>query len=191
MTDYSICIMNAKELYIELQNPRYETYPFSRSKDWGEEMEIVSEVISGYWRMRFLVNHLLKEAFVLMQRDLTLPFISQEDVDWVDVESLDNNSKAYAFSAYYQRFSVGTFRNGVACVEWTLYPDGRYFMDEDGFGMEDNDESVLYGFIDKKARVVVPFQAKDWKEMDALRPEAEMKAFELEHKDREVFTENA
>ncbi len=31
------------------------------------------------------------------------------------------------------------FKNGVVLVEWTLYPDGRYFMDEDGYGMEDND----------------------------------------------------
>ena len=32
-------------------------------------------------------------------------------------------------------------------MTWTLYPDGRYFMDEDGYGMEDNNESVLYGSL--------------------------------------------
>lgn len=74
--------MNAKELYNELQKPIYNKRPFSRMKDWGEGMEIVEEVIDGYWRERFLINHNNKEAFQLMDRGLTLTFISKEDVDW-------------------------------------------------------------------------------------------------------------
>ena len=34
------------------------------------------------------------------------------------------------------------FKNGMCAITWTLYPDGRYFADSDGFGMEDNDEEV-------------------------------------------------
>ncbi len=45
--------------------------------------------------------------------------------------------------------------------------------------MEDNEESVLYGFIDKKARVVVPFQAKSWEDLEKQRPEAEITAKKL------------
>lgn len=168
--------MTAKELYVELQRPMYDSYPYSRQKNVGEDMEIVEEVILNYWRERFLVNHRTKEAYELMNGGLRLTFLSEKDVDWKSVETLDNNRNAYEFSAYYQRFAVGAFRNGVARVEWTLYPDGRYFMDEDGYGMEDNDESVLYGFIDCQARVVVPFQAKTWEEIEKQRPEAERRA---------------
>ena len=165
--------MNAKELYIELQKSVYDNHPYHRMKDRGEGMEIVEEVISDYWRERFLINHLTKEAFEVMTRGLNLTFIKKEDVDWKGVESLENNSNAYSFSAYYQRFAIGKFKNGVALVEWTLYPDGRYFMDEDGYGMEDNDESKLYGFIDTKAHVVIPFQAKGWAELEKQRKKAE------------------
>lgn len=168
--------MSAEELYRELESSRYNEYPFHRMKDWGEGMEIVEEVISGYWRERFLINHETKEAYELMNHGLTLTFLTNDDVDWEGVKTLENNHNAYTFSAYYQRFAVGKFKNGVALVEWTLYPDGRYFMDEDGYGMEDNDESVIYGFIDRKARVVVPFQAKSWKELELQRPEAEKNA---------------
>lgn len=171
--------MNAKELYIELQKSVYDQRPYHRMKDWGEGMEIVEEVISDYWRERFLINHQSKEAYELMNRSLTLTFLTKEDVDWEGIKTLDNNHNAYTFSAYYQRFAVGQFKKGVALVEWTLYPDGRYFMDEDGYGMEDNDESVLYGFIDKQARVVVPFQAKGWEELEKQRPEAEIRAKKL------------
>lgn len=171
--------MNAKELYIELQNPKYDEDPYQRLKDCGEGMEIVEEVISQYWRERFLINHETKEAYELMNSRYTLTFLTEKDVDWESVKTLENNQEAYIFSAYYPRFVVGKFKNDVALVVWTLYPDGMFFMDEDGYGMEHNEESVLYGFIDRKARVVVPFQAKSWKEIENLRAEAEKKAKEL------------
>lgn len=171
--------MDTKELYIELQKTVYGQRPYHRLKDWGEGMEIVEEVISDYWRERFLINHETQEAYELMNRGLTLTFLTKDDVDWEGVRTLENNHNAYTFSAYCQRFAVEKFKNGVALVEWTLYPDGRYFMDEDGYGMEDNDESVLYGFIDKKARVVVPFQTKSWKELEQQRNEAEKTAKDL------------
>ncbi len=173
--------MNSKELYIELQKSKYDNRPFSRMKDWGQHMEIVKEVISEYWRERFLINHEAKEAYELMDGSLHLTFISEKDVDWNGVESLENNSSAYCYSAYYPRFAVGQFKDGVAMVEWTLYPDGQYFMDEDGYGMEFNDASVLNGFIDRHARVVVPFQAKTWEELEKQRPEAVHRAKELQH----------
>jgi len=172
--------MNPKELYIELQKSKYGEHPFRRMKDWGQRMDIVEEAISDYWRERFLINHEAKEAYELMDSSLHLTFISEKDVDWDNVESLENNRNAYCYSAYYQRFAVEQFKNGVALVEWTLYPDGQYFMDEDGYGMEDNEASVLYGFIDRHARVVVPFQAKTWKELEKQRKTAEQRAKELQ-----------
>ena len=42
-----------------------------------------------------------------------------------------------------------------------LYPDGRYFADEDGFGMKDNYEVNVCGVIDTECRVVVKFHATD------------------------------
>lgn len=50
------------------------------------------------------------------------------------------------------------FRNGVCAICWTVYPDGRYFADEDGFGMEDNDEEKIYCIINKDLEIIVPFQ---------------------------------
>ena len=32
------------------------------------------------------------------------------------------------------------FSDGICCLCWMLHPDGRYYADEDGFGMEDDDE---------------------------------------------------
>lgn len=49
------------------------------------------------------------------------------------------------------------FKNGFCALDWTLYPDGRYFADEGGFGMEDNDEELVYCIINKNLDIVVPF----------------------------------
>lgn len=171
--------MTPKELYTELQNPKYDSRPYDKLKNRGCEMEIVEQVINDYWRQRYLINHKEKTAYELMNSSLTLKFIEANEVDWEGVKTLENNHNAYTFSAYYQRFAVEMFKDGVALVEWTLYPDGRYFMDEDGFGMEDNEESVLYGFIDTHANVVVQFQAKSWEELEKQRPEAVHRAKEI------------
>lgn len=171
--------MTPQELYVELKKAQYDIRPYHRITEMGDKMEIVEEVIDNYWRERFLINNAEKTAYELMDRSLRLTFLTEKDVDWESVRTLENNRNAYSFSAYYQRFAVEKFKEGVALVEWTLYPDGRYFMDEDGYGMEDNDESVLYGFIDTHANVVIPFQAKSWKELEKQRSEAVRIAKEL------------
>lgn len=50
------------------------------------------------------------------------------------------------------------FKDGLCAITWTLYPDGRYFADEDGFGMEDNDEEEVYAIIDTDLNIVEPFR---------------------------------
>lgn len=50
------------------------------------------------------------------------------------------------------------FKNGVCAICWTVYPDGRYFEDEDGFGGEDNPEERAYCVINRDLEIIVPFQ---------------------------------
>lgn len=41
---------------------------------------------------------------------------------------------------------------------WEIQPDGRYWADEDGFGMEDEEEVTLYTYVDKNGRFTGPFR---------------------------------
>jgi len=50
------------------------------------------------------------------------------------------------------------YHNGLCCINWMLYPDGIYFADEDGFGVESNDEEKIYCIIDNHLRVLIPWQ---------------------------------
>ena len=57
---------------------------------------------------------------------------------------------------WFGRYS--NLKNGICALCWTISHDGRYFADEDGFGMEDNDEKKVYCIINKKLEIIVPFQ---------------------------------
>ena len=43
-------------------------------------------------------------------------------------------------------------------VEWTVRPDGSYYADSDGFGMTDDKEITLHGFIDTDGRPIGQFR---------------------------------
>ena len=46
-------------------------------------------------------------------------------------------------------------------------------MDDDGYGMTDDEETDIYGFIDKEAQVIVKFQAIKGDNLSRLRAQAE------------------
>lgn len=40
---------------------------------------------------------------------------------------------------------------------WQIQPDGRYWADDDGFGMNNDEEILLYSFLDKNGKFINPF----------------------------------
>ena len=120
----------------------------------------------------FIVNTALTQAFTIADAKGKLVGFTKDDIDWDSVSQLENTGDAYRMvTSYY--FGIEDYHDGLARVNWMLYPDGRYFADEDGFGMEDNDETNVYAYIDTECRVVVKFQdKKDLEKNKALYLEA-------------------
>lgn len=54
-------------------------------------------------------------------------------------------------------FSWNSFKNGLLEFFWTVQPDGRYYADDDGFGMEDDVEIRLKSHLDKNGDFTEPF----------------------------------
>lgn len=110
----------------------------------------------------FLVNNKTKEAWELLTANGRFSFWDASAVEIASTFSLPYKSQRNAVeqrAPYY--FGINEFKGGVASVSWTLQPDGRYYADEDGFGMTDDAEINFYAFIDPKANVLVPFQPMD------------------------------
>lgn len=167
--------MNLAQLYEELTTKKYSDYPF-QTKDLREQMALVEEVITGYWKPRFLVDYGARCAYEFMDKNEHPKTVTLNDIAW---ETMGHLPQSAIEHAQYLNFCfpvfVFQFENGVAQVMWQILPEGRYSMDSDGYGMGSNvDEINIYGFIDRKGRVVLKFQTiEDFKELKMLQKEAE------------------
>lgn len=165
---------HAKVLYSQLTSPAYQI--IYRNEDIGEGMSLAEKAIMQYWKPRFLIDHKAKRASEFMNDNEILRTITTDDIDWNSLEGIPEKAieRARNLDAHFPT-RVRNFENGVAQVSWQLNPDGMYYMDEDGYGMTDDDEVEIYGFIDRKGKVIVKFKHinENWNLLKAMRKEAE------------------
>lgn len=164
-----------EKLYKLLNTDEYRKYPYEY-EDLGEGMGVIGETMWGWWKHRFLINHNTKCAYEFMNKDQRLVTVTEDDIDWESMKNLPEYAiaTARALSFHFPSFILH-FENGVAQVSWQINPDGRYYMDEDGYGMTDDEEIEIYGFIDQNAKVVVKFRNINecYGKLDKMRKEAE------------------
>lgn len=163
----------AQALYVQLISSVYQGV--YRLWNVNEGMSIAEEVICQYWKPRFLLDHNAKCAYEFMTSDETLTTITDNDIDWESLNGLPEAciSRAHRLDAHFPT-KIHQFEGGVAEVSWELNPDGRYYMDEDGYGMTDDEEITIYGIINRKGQVLVKFRyiAKDWELLKSMKQEA-------------------
>ncbi len=126
-----------------------------------------------------LINELFQERIILVDHKGKLVHFTENDINFERVNLLENSFNAEKLVAPYG-FYVDPFYNNIALVSWTLYPDGRYFADEDGFGAEDNNETTVYGYMNSHGKMLIPFQDMTEEERVLLRQKAEKMMAEME-----------
>ena len=83
------------------------------------------------------------------------------DIDYWAIKNKCSNGFSNAQAKAIQYASINRwdcFKDGLCAISWMLYPDGRYFADSDGFGIEDNDEENVYAIIDTNLDIIEPFR---------------------------------
>lgn len=142
------------KIFLYLENPKYENVI-----DYGNGVTIIytkeKEII--------LKNTIYNKEVMIKNKDGVLVNIHEGDIDFDRVDLLENPQNAHQLSTRYG-FSIGRFEDGVAQLCWTLYPDGRFFEDEDGFGGENCNETTIYAFIDTLGKIVIPFRDMTYEE---------------------------
>ena len=175
-----------KEMYIELNDAKYKSRPFE-THDLGEGMAVINCLMFSWWKPRFILNHNEKTAFEFVGPDECLTTVTENDIDWDSLKGLPQKviNRARRFDFHFPSF-VHRYQNGISEVSWQLNPEGYYYMDDDGFGMSDDIEITINGFIDVYGNVIKKFKlVKNSNELDDMRREAEK--IIAEKKDRTIL----
>lgn len=172
-------MQNSKELYNELAAD-FKSEKVYYYADRDEGMMEGREKNTGHI---FLINNNTQEAWELVSANDRLSFWDASAVEIASVLDMPYEAQRNAIELHVPfHFGINEFRDGVAYVSWILQPDGRYYADEDGFGMEDDEEITIYAFIDCSANILIPFQPMD----DALKKRYRMQVLNISKNREEV-----
>lgn len=105
----------------------------------------------------YLINTNKEKVIKPVDEDGYMIAFTKDDVD-ESVIKLDVDSNNAANLKAHFRFFVYNLKNGQAGVERTVMPDGRYFADEDDFGVEHCSELIAEAIIDKNGKLLKPFK---------------------------------
>lgn len=168
---------HAEKLYKVLMSDTYKNNNYQWS-ELGEGMQSISTLMIDYWKQRYLLDHNRKIAFEIMNDVQCWSHFSTDDIDWETLKGLPEEAveRAQSLSAFFPSY-IGKYENGIAEVSWQLIPDGRYWMDEDGYGRTGDVETPLYAMVDKDLNVLVKFRFinGDYHQLSQMRVEAERK----------------
>lgn len=107
----------------------------------------------------YIVNTGTNKIKKLVDENSKVVGFTKEDIDYKSLDGIEHTGDAYRMEVDYAGMGrYSDFCDGICAIYWMLYPDGMYFADEDGFGMEDNDEVEIYCVIDKEFNVLRPFR---------------------------------
>ena len=87
--------------------------------------------------------------------------VDDNEIDYyaIEKECINGVSNAYNKQIRYEQLCRwDDFKGGIGAISWMLYPDGRYFADSGGYGMEDNDEENVYAIMDTNLDFIEPFR---------------------------------
>lgn len=120
---------------------------------WGENLLFVTDKQYG----KYLVNKATGKVRKIAELGVLVGF-SDEEIDFEAIDKIENSHNAHSRRIDYADINRwNDCENGLIAISWTLYPDGQYFADDDGFGMEDNDEVKVYCVMNEDLEVVRPF----------------------------------
>ena len=112
-----------------------------------------------------LVNHLTGKRRQFVTEDGHV-LVDDKDIDYEAIRRQFKNCHCLDTKESRYHFGIWShFKDGINALSWTLYPDGRYFEDEGGFGGDSNDEEKVYCIVNTDFDILVPFRPmKDVKE---------------------------
>lgn len=161
-----ICDMS--EHFHVSQDGNVEAINFPLLKEYGKGYQI-GEGIAEFKKGKAYVLVNMKTGKLLKITDSKGNLLVEDKA--IDFESihdrLEHGYKADSKQIGFWIERVTSMKDGFCAMAWVIYPEGRWFEDEDGFGAEPNENAeVAYCIISSSPGIVIPFQPMD--NMDAV-----------------------
>lgn len=156
--------MNEKQIRFQIKDERVAVFGYPALE--GREGTLVGDGIASFrgegrrnyeWYLANTVTGTIRNFSTSDGRLL----VDDSDIDYNAIASECEYGLEYAKTKRMNYATMGYwdfFKDGFCAISWMLYPDGVYFADSDGFGVEDNDEEVVYAIIDTELTIVEPFR---------------------------------
>lgn len=126
-------------------------YPFTKCYTYGMHLY---KTVGENPTVKFIEEKTGQRKTIVDRKGRIVGFPGIEKGNWVDALESEQCLEP-----------VIRFRTDFECCEdnkymmiWQVQPDGRYWADEDGFGMESEEEVRLYAFFDEKGNFTGPFR---------------------------------
>lgn len=134
-----------------------------------------------------LVNLETKKERVLSSNEGIL-LVDDSEIDFNAIWQTFGKGKGQDKSLRYGLNRYNDFKNGICAFVWTIYPDGMWFADSDGYGIQDNNEEKVYCIMNRDFKILMPFRpVKDIRKILDGFPES--LALLKQEKDNEKGTE--
>ena len=164
--------ISPEQLYALLLNKEFETQPYKK-EHLGQGMVAVCDTFREHWQPRFLIDTMAKRAYEFMSEDYHLITVQEGDINFQSFRLEDGAISVAKGRNVIYPITLHRFHKGYAMVSWPLSCDESNYVDEDGYGMTNEEEVIVYGFIDKQCRVIFPFtRATNQAEVQQLRIKA-------------------
>ena len=164
--------ISPEQLYALLLNKEFETQPYKK-EHLGQGMVAVCDTFREHWQPRFLIDTMAKRAYEFMSEDYHLITVQEGDINFQSFRLEDGAINVAKGRNVNYPITIHRFHKGYAMVTWQLCCDESNYVDEDGYGMTNEEEVIVYGFINKQCRVIFPFtRATNQAEVQQLRIKA-------------------
>lgn len=127
-----------------------EKYPFTRWYTYGNHMyRYAGEQVD----VEFVNETTGKRVLLIDNNGYIQNFPGIVKGDWTNELTTKNYLRPQVrFRSDFQKYDDERYM-----MIWQIQPDGRYWADDDGFGMENDPEIRLYAFIDTDGKFLGPF----------------------------------
>ena len=148
-------------LYMELIRRDCHTISLSEQMEWAD---FYDAAITGSWNARYLINHSIKCAYMVLDNKKRVRWIKNRDIDWTGFLDLPNEVQKIVNRRMckYTFGTIGEYKNGVTKIIWQISPDGKYHYLDKYYGGKTTDEKEIWlqGAIDTNCRFVEKLQIK-------------------------------